>query len=428
MNKELSNERIYAFSPSANVTIHVLVPKLFTHEYFEECVSKLVRDIPHLNSVYDIDEERKPYLREVGFMMPQILYVQRKSRKTYRKTIQEEERIPFVRRNNPLYRIVVLEDENYTEILWISHRMLFDEESAKRVCASFVRLLQQETTAELEMTNNAEVNESLGRYWNLKKKFVLHWFEKHYHEVKEMQYRDMFMHYYANHRTKVEEVTFTKEQTRALQAFCENYQLPLEAIILACFLCAQQKYENKDTKAFHMVDYQDTSKSKSERELGYFKEMVTVELSYVARKSLVENAQHLYKVISKKKQERELHFSALIHNLPIDLLADMYAEGGNEESNLAISMLKKEIYDGKRRHGLAYLPLHDLDCEGAEIFTVLPSINMSDEKIITSLICNGCLNITMQYNRMNTNRKDMRELMNHAILMLTDCIERSTKL
>lgn len=421
---ELNDERIYAFSPSANVVVRAIIPQHFSQEHWEDTVKELVKKLPYLNSVYMVDEERKAHLRELWYMVPQIIFLNRNSKKFYRKVLQEEERIPFVRRNNPLYRLVVLEDEECSELLWISHRMLFDEESTKRVCRTFLALLQGEMPSELNFTIREELPESLNYYWNFKKNHILHHYAKHQHQSSEYHYREMFMHYYTTHRTKVEEINFTCEETAKLLQYCERHHLKLEQLIPVCFACAQQKNEQKDTKSFHTIVLQDTSSSKQENELGHFKEVALFEYHYTARKTVIDNVEHYAKIVEKRGLMSEIQMHSLIHNLPLDLLADMYVDGDRANNDYAVSSLKKLFYDVKNRHGIAYLPLHSTICEGVTLFQVLPSISMSDEKQVCSLICNDCLSITMQYNRMNTNRKDMREIKNHVEMMLRDCMER----
>lgn len=421
MRTELNNERIYAYSPSANVVCRVLIPQRFTREQYEVAMRDLIKALPHLNSVFDIDDQRNPYLREVAFMMPEIIYMNRINSKFYRKVVQEEERIPFVRRNNPLYRIVVLEDEEKSELLWISHRLLLDEESTKRVCSAFVSHLQGEELPEFSFVSGHEVSESLNYYWSFKKKRLLHYFEKHQHEFKEIRYREMFMDYYSKHRTKIEEISFTQEDTKDLLMYCKEANVSLDALINVCFACAQEKHENKNNKAFHTIVWGDTSKSIEETELGYFKDIAKLEFTYANRKSLKDNVIRFENLVSKLKQSSEIHESSFIHNLPVDLLGDMFALGDSNQEDYAVSSLKKAIYDVKHRHGMAYLPLQATTCKGCELFQVLPSLFLNDEKMVCSVICNDCLNITMQYNRMNTNSKDMREIMNCVVAMLSNC-------
>lgn len=421
MKTALNNERIYAFSPSANVVCRVLIPRKVTQEELESGLRDLIKSLPHLNSVFDMDENRAPYLREVGFMMPQIIFMERSNSKFYRKVVQEEERIPFVRRNNPLYRIVVLEDEDTTELLWISHRVLFDEESTKRVCAAFVAHLEGEILPEFSFVLKEESAESLSYFWGLKKKMLLRHFEKHPRDFKELRYREMFNQYYSRHRTKIEEVSFSKEETESLLEYCGNNNVSLDSLINVCFIFAQEKYQNKNNKAFHTVVYGDTLKSRNEFEVGYFKEIAKLEYSYIKRKSLLENVVKFEKLLETFKEDSERLDSSFIHNLPVDLLGDMFAHGDIEEHDYAISSLKKAIYDVRHRHGISYLPLQETSCKGATLFQVLPSLFMNDEKIICSVVCNGCLNVSMQYNRLNTNSKDMREIMNCVVEILKDC-------
>lgn len=421
MRTALNNERIYAFSPSANVVCRVLIPRKVTREEFENAVRDLVKALPHLNSIFDMDEERKPYLRDVGFMMPEILFMERLNPKFYRKVVQEEERIPFVRRNNPLYRIVVLEDENTMELLWISHRLLFDEESSKRVCAALVAHLEGEELPEFSFVQKEETEEALSYFWNLKKKMLLRHFEKHPRDFKEIRYREMFNQYYSRHKTKIEEVSFSKEDTKALLTYCKKHGVSIDALINVCFAYAQETCQTRNDKAFHTVVYGDVSRSVRPSELGYFKEIAKLEYAYTKRKSLVENVVRFEKLLEKLKEDSEKLDSSFIHNLPIDLLGDMFAHGDVEEEDYAVSSLKKAIYDVRHRHGMSYLPLHELSCKGCTLFQVLPSIFMNDEKMICSVICNGCLNVTMQYNGLNTNSKDMRSIMNCVVDMLHCC-------
>ena len=129
MNRVLQGEKRYAYAPNSHNFIHILVHEVIDNERLELAIKKLHQANPILNSLLVRNNEGLER-DELPFMMPEIIYLDRLNDTYYKKVMKEEERIPINLHNIGAYRLIILKDDEYTDIILMTHQLFMDANSS----------------------------------------------------------------------------------------------------------------------------------------------------------------------------------------------------------------------------------------------------------------------------------------------------------
>ena len=138
MKRKLLGEKRYAYAPNAHNFIHVLMHEVIDVEKLKIAISMLHKANPVLNSLLERAETGFE-LVEIPFILPEIIEVERNNPTTYKKVMKEEERIPLNLRQSTGYRLVVVRDEEYTDLILMSHQILIDAESSLLLMQAIIK-------------------------------------------------------------------------------------------------------------------------------------------------------------------------------------------------------------------------------------------------------------------------------------------------
>ncbi|MBR3839881.1 MAG: hypothetical protein IKM20_01950 [Erysipelotrichales bacterium] len=417
MKRKLLGEKRYAYAPNAHNFIHVLLHEVIDIEKLRTAIAMLHKANPVLNSLLERTEHGLE-LVEIPFIMPEIIEIERMNAKTYKKAMKEEERIPLNLRQSTGYRLVIVSDDEYTDVILMSHQILIDAESSLLLLAailkaytsnsvtSFAYGVMKQSQLDLNIVDRNLLKRVITQYKDDPKFFV------------EEEYRKQYMEYYRTYTSKFTNVLLTRDESKAVIEYCDKYNLDLYAFIFTAFKASEEKYQNNRNNTFKGSVIMRNLRDKDET-LGNYDSLGFIKFIYNANKSLIENTLVLMKMIegtdftSYYNLNFELSlsaFKALENNTNVSMGLQHFAHRlgyWNQLIGSELSFANALAYD-------AALPIEHID--------VFRASHQLVEKNISIVRYGDRIYIGMQYNSLSTNEKDMNDIIENTRLILTDSI------
>ncbi len=405
MRRRVNSERRYVYAPNAHNFVHILI-----HEVLDvEKLSKGIAMLHHLNTVLNsvlYECEHGLELREIPFMMPEIIVLNRDNEKSYKKIMNEEEMIPINLRSNAPYRVIVLRDNEYTDLIVFSHQVMMDAHSTLTLTKAILAAYEGKgyDHFEYDTVNDIQLELSLLEHHFLDQVI------KKYRDDKlcmvEEEYRHNYREYYKTYRTKYVEIIFDEDETKAIKNYANVHNLNLYTTIFTAFKAAESKVQGNRDKNFKQSVILKSLRS-SDDEFGNFATLGFIYFEYNPHKSLEFNTKVIQKILDTTDYNSYYYLNKVI---------PMSAFRALEEKKDVIFDLdyyahRLGYWDYQIGSELSFCDEIEFDsCLPIENIQVLRGTHQLVEKNVSVVESAKKLYVTLQYNSKSANRKDLHEI------------------
>ena len=418
MKRAIIQEKRYAYAPNAHNFIHILLHEVIDMEQLKKAIMILHRANPILNSILVQDETGFAY-EELPFMMPEIFELERLNEKYYKKVLSEEERIPLNLHQNSSYRLIILKDEEYTDLILMTHQLLLDATSSLDLLKT---ILEVYTTGKV----HTFISKPLPPH-QLKLSYIdqlmLTKVRNSYKNIDEgyfsnEAYRKFYMNYYHNFKTKMIHFKFNDEETKKIKAYCKLYQINLYTLLFTALKSAEDRIRPNQLSSYkHSVIMKNLRNVQDS--FGNYATLGYLDFRYNYKKSIVENCKNLE---AKIKATDFYSYYYLNSEFPIEAFRCL--ENKDDISfSLAHFATRLGYWDKMAGSELSFCDHVELPQELQPIqVEILRSCHQLVEKNMSIIEYNGHLSFNLQFNSRSTNYKDMKDMVQHMHWVLTEGI------
>lgn len=418
MKRKILGEKRYAYAPNAHNFIHLLLHEVIDMDRLYKALTLLHRVNPILNS-FLAKTETGFELTDIPFMLPEVIVMERKNEKTYKKVMKEEERIPLNLHQNSGYRLIVIKDEEYTDIILMTHQILVDAYSSLVLVKAILDAYDKGILIEF-----AYDSVSCGQlHLNLIDRKMLNHAIVQYKDdpmfLVEEDYRKKYMEYYRTYTTKFMNIILTSEESNALLSYCRMYNLDVYALIFTAFKASEDKYQKNRDRHFSESVIMKNLRDKKEN-FGNYATLGFISFTYNAKHSLVENTRAMMKCLEKCD-----YSSYYLLNNEFSLGAFKALEDKNDISYSLMHFAHKLGY-WNYLIGTELSFANEIDWQtnlNIETIEVLRATHRLVEKNISIVKFNSNINIAMQCNSLSANEKDMKDILRNTKDILIDSIK-----
>lgn len=418
MKRKIMGEKRYAYAPNAHNFVHVLLHENIDVEKLKKSIAILHKANPILNSLLYETKNGLEY-NDIPFMMPEIIELERIAADTYKDVLREEERIPLNLHHNSSYRLIIIKDDEYTDLILMSHQLLIDEYSTITLLQSILMVYDTAVVTNFTYDNLVSMHLNMNKLDHLLLQKVKKEYMKDNEFLIEENYREKYFDYYRVHKTAFYNLNLSKDESHALIAYCERHNLDLYALIFTAFKASENKYQgNRSNKFKESLIAKNIRKDSNE--FGNFNTLGFINFQYNASKSLIENTKQLMNCLAKCDY---LSYYCLNNELELEAFKAL-----ENQKNISLSLKhfanKLGYWDYLMGSELSFA--NEIECRttlAIERVDILRASHRLVEKNVSIVLFDKCIYITMQFNKLSTNSKDMKDIINNTKLILVDSIK-----